>query len=128
VNYSKNNIEDWDFSRAEMGHPEYDLQADLFLSRNFTDVIAVDALRKEVIGAFMDKGIAEIEDDREQVRMVENGDGYLAGWKSGASRFSSFGRFERRVLESMRRELAKYGRLRWDIPLPPMPGLRENGV
>jgi hypothetical protein len=81
-------------------------------------VLAVDALRKEVIGAFMDKGIAEIEDDREHVRMTGNGDEYLAGWKSGAKvalRVSG-GRFERRVVESMRRELAKYERLRFAKP------------
>jgi hypothetical protein len=121
VKYSKGNMEDWDFRNANIGSPNYDVEADLFLGRNFTTVVAVDALRLDVLSAFIDKGVAK-EPDGEHVRFEGNGDGYLAGWKSGTSRLTSEGRFERKVVEALRRENRKYGRLRFTI-LPPMPGV-----
>ncbi len=125
MQYSMDNIEDWDFTAATVGSLS-DVEGDLFLSENFTDVLAVDAVRTQVIGALLDGGLAELEDDREHVRLDEHGDDYLSGVKSGRSRFTRDGRLERRVIESLRRENAKYGRLRCRIPLPPMPGLTRD--
>jgi hypothetical protein len=125
VKYSEKNIEDWDFRECNMDSPNYDVEADLFFGRHFTTAVAVDAMRLSVIGAFIDKGIAEVEPDRQHVRLVPKGDEFLSGWKSGASRFTREGRFERKVVEALRRENRKYGRLRVTI-LPPMPGFSSE--
>jgi hypothetical protein len=128
VQYSDKNIEDWDFRKCgfdNIGSPEYDAQADLFLSSHFTTAVAVDAVRLSVIRAFLDKGIAQFEPDGEHVQLPPKGDGYLVGWKSAVSRFTREGRFERKVVEALRRENRKYGQLRLTI-LPPLPGLASD--
>jgi hypothetical protein len=85
----------------------------------------VDAIRLGVLSTFVDKGLALVEDDREHVRLVGQGDDLLRGWKSASSRLTREGRLERRVVEGLRRENSKYGRLRVTI-LPPLPGLAAN--
>jgi hypothetical protein len=46
---------------------------------------------------------------------VESGDAFLAGWKSGASRLTGDGRLQRKIVESLRREHRKHGRIRLDL-------------
>jgi hypothetical protein len=125
MRYSENNIEDWDFRHCAHDDPEYDVEADLFFGTHFTTAVAVDAVRVMVITALIDKGIATVEEDRQHARLIPEGDAILRGWKSSANRWSREGRFERKVVEALRRENRKYGRLRVTI-LPPSPGLRIN--
>ncbi len=125
MRYSDNNIEDWDFRHCAHDDPDYDVEAHLFFGTHFTTAVAVDAMRVMVITTLIDKGIATVEEDRQHVRLIPEGDAILLGWKSGASRWTQEGRFERKVVEALRRENQKYGRLRVTI-LPPLPGLRAN--
>jgi len=125
MRYSESNIEDWDFRHCGHDDPEYDVEADLFVGTHFTTAVAVDAVRVMVITTLIDKGVATVEEDPQNVRLMPHGDGILQGWKSGTSRLSRDGRFERKVVEALRRENRKYGRLRMTI-LPPSPGLRGN--
>lgn len=125
MRYSESNIEDWDFRHCGHDDPEYDVEADLFFGTHFTTAAAVDAVRVMVITTLIDRGIATVEEDRQHVRLIPQGDGILRGWKSGTGRLSRDGRFERKVVEALRRENRKYGRLRVTI-LPPLPGLRAN--
>jgi hypothetical protein len=122
--YTLNNIEDWDFRECCIDSPNYDVEADLFFGSHFTTAVAVDAMRLDVITTFLDKGLAEVEPDRQHVTLVEGGDAVLGGWKSAASRLTRDGRFERKVVEALRREHRKYGRLRVTI-LPPLPGFQS---
>lgn len=125
MRYSESNIEDWDFRHCGHDDPEYNSEGDLFFGSHFTTAVAVDAMRVMVITTLIEKGIATVEEDRRSVRLIPQGDGILRGWKSGTSRFSRDGRFERKVVDALRRENRKYGRLRVTI-LPPLPGLRAN--
>jgi hypothetical protein len=124
--YSKRHIEDWDFRNANIQSPNYDVQADLFLTKNFSTAMAVDAMRLDVMTTFIDNGVAWVEPDGAHVRVKDDkADDYLAGWKSGLSRLTRSGRFERRVVEALRREYRKHGRLRLTI-LPPLPGFASD--
>lgn len=113
--FTEDNYEDWDFRHTSHDDPEYDVEADLFYGTHFTTVVAVDYVRLMVIAAFLDKGLVKLDDDREHIRFELNGDALLSGWKGGASRFTSAGRFERKVVKGLRRELRKYGKLRTTI-------------
>jgi hypothetical protein len=127
MRYSDKRIEDWDFRNCVVGSPNYDVEADLFLGRRFTHVVAVNGMRTAVISALVKEGLAKIEGDGREVLLAPKADPFLAGWKSVASRFTRGGRFERRVIQALRRENQKYGRLRLTI-LPPLPGLASYTV
>jgi len=124
VRFTDNNYEDWDFRHCGHDDPEYDVEADLFFTTHFTAAVAVDAMRIGVISTLVDHGIAALQDDHQHFHLVPQADGVLRGWKSGASRFTRAGRFERRVVEGLRRENEKYGRVRATI-LPRLPGLES---
>lgn len=122
MTYTESNIEDWDFGggKCVVGSENYDPEADMFLSGNYTTVVAVDTVRLSLIDLLVERGAAALEDDRQHVRLSV-GDDFLAGMKSAESRFSRDGRFARNVIESLRRENRKYGRLRLSV-LPPTDG------
>jgi hypothetical protein len=115
VRYTEQNIEDWDFRSCYPDAPNYDAEADLFLSENYTTVLAVDTERLSLIKALVDRGVASIEDDRQHVRLARGADASIGGWKSGSSRFTSEGRFARNVAQAVRNEGRRYGRLRISI-------------
>lgn len=123
MRYSNRNIEDWDFRECYIDSPHYDVEADLFFGSHFTHVVAIDAGRIIVIKGLVENGYAEVEDDGRHIRLSAQADFFLKGWKREASRFTGGGRFERKVVEALRRENRKYGRLRTTI-LPPLPGLQ----
>jgi hypothetical protein len=113
--FTERNIEDWDFSRCDPGSPDYDVQADLFLSQHYVEVIAIDGLRTQDIVALVKAGIAAPTGDGRHVQLVESGDQLLAGWKSASSRFTRKGHLHRRIVESLRREHRKHGRIRIEL-------------
>lgn len=82
MRYSENNIEDWDFRHGAHDDPDYDVEADLFFGTHFTTAVAVDAMRVMVITALIDKGIATVEEDREHVRLIPEGDAILRGGRA----------------------------------------------
>ena len=112
---SNDNIEDWDFTHCEPDSPDYDAEADAFLSAHYSHVIAIDGLRSEEVIALVDAGIAIPTGDGRHVDLVEHGDGLLAGWKSASSRFTRDGRLRRKIVESLRREHRKHGRIRIEL-------------
>lgn len=119
MTYSEGNIEEWDFRHCGHDDPTYDNEADLFFMAHFTTAVAVDAIRLQILSTFIEKGFATVDDDREYVRFGSFGDQYLAGWRRATSRWSRGGRFERKVVESLRRENRKYGKLKLTILPPP---------
>jgi len=111
--YTQGNIEEWDFRHCTPGDPEYDAEADLFLSENYTTVIAIDAMRLNMIASLVDDRFAVKTDDGEHVRFTfPAADDFLKGMKSAHSRFTTEGRTYRRIIEALRRENAKSGSLR----------------
>jgi hypothetical protein len=127
--YTKHNIEDWDFRDCSLDSPSNDIEAEDFLSENYVTVVATDAARLILIKRLVEHGIVELDDDKRHARFViEHGDAFLAGMKKGESRFNSEGRFYRSIIEALRRENRKYGRLRVTIlPLPLSGGQHAAG-
>jgi hypothetical protein len=129
VRYSQSNIEDWDFRNTNMDSPDYDVYADLFLSRNFTTVVAINSLRMVTIKHLVDGGLMELTDDGDHVRFREydacEGAEFLQGMTSGYGRFSRDDRLSRKVVAALSREYGKNDKLRVTI-LPPMPGLADE--
>lgn len=114
--YTKHNIEDWDFRDCSLDDPSDDIEAETFLSENYTTVVATDHLRLLIIKALIEEGVAELDDDKRHARFtIEHGDAFLAGMKRAESRFSFEGRLQRSILQALRRENRKYGRLRVTI-------------
>ena len=60
----------------------------------------------------VDANWATLDEDGQHLRLVGHGDGLLRGMKSAHSRLTSEGRIYRQVVEALRRENKKYGRLR----------------
>ena len=76
--YTKHNIEDWDVRECSLDSPSEDHEAENFLSRNYSTVVATDHARLVIIKALIEEGVAELEDDRRQARFViDGGDGFL---------------------------------------------------
>ena len=111
--YTKHNVEDWDFRDCSLENPSDDLEAENFLSANYTTVLATDQPRLLIIRTLLEEGVVEFDDDKRHVRFViDLADDFLAGMKSAESRFTYGGRLQRSILESLRRENRKYDRLR----------------
>jgi len=111
--YTKHNVEDWDFRDCSLENPSDDLEAENFLSANYTTVLATDQPRLLIIRTLLEEGVVEFDDDKRHVRFVIGpADDFLAGMKSAESRFTYGGRLQRSILESLRRENRKYDRLR----------------
>jgi hypothetical protein len=129
VRYSQSNVEDWDFRNTNMDSPDYDVYADLFLSRNFTTVVAINSLRMVTIKHLVESGLMELTDDGDHVRFREydarEGAEFLQGMSSGYKRFSRDDRLSRKVVVALSREYRKNDQLRVTI-LPPMPGRADE--
>lgn len=119
--YSEKNIEDWDFRHCAIDDPQYDVEADLFFGTHFTLAVAVESVRLHVIELLVDNGWATPDEDKQHLVLQPGANHLMKGMKSAHSRFSRDGRFVRNVIEAMRRENRKYGRLKVTI-LPPQPG------
>jgi hypothetical protein len=132
--YTERNIEDWDFRGCfnadgkRLLNTHDNLDASLFLSTHFTNVIGTDSLWVSIIAELLDRGIVTLEDDRQHVRFYDGDweekpielllsrgdpDKLLKGFvKGSAPRFTRGGRGYRRIAEAMRREYRRDGRLR----------------
>jgi hypothetical protein len=65
----EDNFEDWDFTHLDPSDPEYNAEADRFLSIRYLYAITVDALRLEEIDALKEAGIAVATDDGRHVTL-----------------------------------------------------------
>jgi hypothetical protein len=131
VAYNEENIEDWDFRHCSPDDPAYDPEADLFLSTNYTTVLAVDSLRLSYLEVLLEDGrYATLTEDGQHIILRWEGkpmtprqaDDSLKGLFrgiGGASRLTHGGRFVRRVRKSLRDEYRKYGQLK--LTLLPTP-------
>lgn len=124
MRYTMRNIEDWDFRNCYAESPNYDIKANLFFGTHFSIVVAVSSMRMNTIARCIELGIAELEPDKEHARLGPVADGFLASSRSGLSRLTRDGRVQRRVLQALRRENRKHGRVLLTI-LPPLPGFLE---
>ena len=87
--YTERNIEDWDFRHCVPGSPDYDAEADNFLSEHYVTVIAVEGMRLTIIKALLEANIASLDEDGRHVRLVPKvADGFLSGGKSANSRLT----------------------------------------
>lgn len=134
--YTKKNIEDWDFRTwvsPVNGDPSarmlVDSGADRFLSENFTTVIATDAWRLTIFKQILKSGYASLDEQKEHVVLTPAGVGMLPYMTSWRDMLTSHGRFNRKIVKALVREWGKNGRLRFTI-LPNMqeqfPGLFES--
>jgi hypothetical protein len=131
VAYSEKNIEDWDFRQCSLDDPAYDAEGDLFLSTNYTTVLAVDSLRASYLKVLLEDGrYATLTEDGQHILLMWEGkpmtprqaDDSLKGLFKGvgaASPLTHGGRFVRRVRKSFRQEYRKYGQLK--LTLLPTP-------
>lgn len=112
--YAQQNIEDWDFRHCSRDDPAYDPVADLFLMQNYPTVVAIDLFRLSIITTLIEHGFASKTPDGEHAQFEDEnrGDGYLKGMQSAFSRVTGDGRERRKIMEALRRENRKYGKLR----------------
>lgn len=137
MNFTKRNIEDWDFRGVQPG-----TEADYFLWSHYPEVVAVDSFRAVLIAGAVEDGLAKVSEDREYIVPVSDSefwrgrDGVLETRKGtfemrrevfSDSKFEMFdgymkarlrdrltrsGRFESRVRSSLWREWKKYARVK----------------
>jgi hypothetical protein len=87
-------IEEWDFRHVSHDDPHYDVEADLFLGRNFTRVQAVELARLVIIKGLLEHGLATTTEDGQNVRFTDQPHEalwFLNGWKKENSRFTRGG-------------------------------------
>jgi hypothetical protein len=116
--FTLKHIEEWDFRHVSHDDPEYDVEADLFLGRNFTRVQAVELARLVIIKGLLEHGLATATEDGQNVRFTSKPHEalwFLNGWKKENSRFTRGGRFERRVVGSLQREYRAHGQLKLSL-------------
>lgn len=118
-------IEDWDFRHCHIQDPRYDVVTCAYFSRHFTEVVAVDAVRLNILAPLIEHEPGVVTADQEYVILGDFGEGYLRGRLSIRDFFSSDGRFFRRVVKSLSRESQKYGQVRLTL-LPALPGLADR--